>query len=254
MSRRKGQKMHKQRVGLKNKIKGIAKAALALSMSLVMPLTSIPAAAAESTEILNPDRIGSISITFTYFDESSGTTKPVTGGNTVGLYKVADVVVDNGFKFVVDERFASAGEIPDTDAALDAANLELAEQMAAIAESYAFDVAPAEMDAQGKVSFGGLSVGLYLVKQDAQGTGDNKMVITPFLITIPQKGTDGSLIYDVDAAAKPIGAAKEEVPPPTPPKPPVLPQTGQLWWPVMVLGGVGVLALCVGMVRKNRNK
>jgi LPXTG-motif cell wall-anchored protein len=97
-------------------------------------------------------------------------------------------------------------------------------------------------------------VGLYLVKQDAQGTGDNKMFITPYLITIPQKSRDGSLIYDVDAAAKPIGVAKEEVPPPTPPKPPVLPQTGQLWWPVMVLGGVGVLALCVGMVRKNRNK
>jgi hypothetical protein len=112
MSRRKGQKMHKQRVGLKNKIKGIAKAALALSMSLVMPLTSIPTAAAENTEMLDPDHIGSISITCTYFDENSGTTKPVTGGNTVGLYKVADVVVDNGFKFVTDERFAGAGEIP----------------------------------------------------------------------------------------------------------------------------------------------
>ena len=247
--------MHSKKVELKNRIKGIAKAALALSMSLVMPLTSIPVSAAESTEALDPDRTGSISITFTYYDETAKTTKPVTGGNSVGLYKVADAVIDNGFKFAVDERFATVGEIPDTDASLDAANLDLAEKMAVIAENYAFDVASVETDAQGKVSFDGLEVGLYLVKQDAQGTGDNKMTITPFLITIPQKNADGSLAYDVDAQAKPIGVAKEQVPPPpTPPTPPRIPQTGQLWWPVMLLAGLGALVLCFGMIRKKRNR
>lgn len=244
--------MHNKKGGLKNKIKGIAKAALALSMCLVMPLTSLPAAASEKHEMLDPDRIGSISITFTYYDETDKTTKPVTGGNTVGLYKVADVVVDNGFKFVTDERFASAGEIPNTDEALDAANLDLAKKMAAIADSIAFDVQPKAMDAQGKVTFEGLEVGLYLVKQDAQGTGDNKLVINPFLITIPQKNPDGSLVYDVDAAAKPLGVAKEKTTPPPPPR--RIPQTGQLWWPVMALGGLGVLMLCFGMIRKSRNR
>ena len=63
--------MQNKRVELKNKIKGIAKAALALSMSLVMPLTSIPASAAENHEMLDPDRIGSISITFSYYDETA---------------------------------------------------------------------------------------------------------------------------------------------------------------------------------------
>ena len=186
--------MQNKRVELKNKIKGIAKAALALSMSLVMPLTSIPVSAAENHEMLDPDRIGSISITFTYYDETAKKTKPVTGGNSVGLYKVADVIVDNGFKFVTDERFAGAGTIPDTDEALDAANLDLAEKMAATAKSYAYDVQPKAMDAQGKVSFEGLEVGLYLVVQAAQGEGDNKFVLTPFLITIPQKNPDGSLV------------------------------------------------------------
>ena len=248
--------MHEKRLGLKNKIKGIAKAALVLSMSLVLPLSSIPVTAAESHETLDPDRTGSISITFTYFDKNTNTTKPVTNGNSIGLYKVADVSTDNGFKFVTDNRFASVGEIPDTDEALDAANLDLAKKMAAIAEGYAFDVASVETDAQGKVSFDGLEVGLYLVKQDAQGTGDNRFVINPFLITIPQKNPDGSLVYDVVADAKPIGVAKEEVPPPPPPNPPPhhIPQTGQLWWPVMVLGGMGILLICVGMIRKNRNK
>ena len=244
--------MHSKKIGLKNRIKGIAKAALALSMSLVMPLASIPVSAAESKEMLDPDRTGSISITFTYYDETAKTTKPVTGGNSVGLYKVADVVVENGFKFVTDERFASVGEIPDTDAALDSANLDLAQKMTAIAKKYDFDVQPREMDAEGKVTFEGLEVGLYLVVQDAQGKGDNKLTINPFLITIPQKNPDGSLIYDVDAVAKPLGVAKEEVPPPPPPH--NIPQTGQLWWPVMLLGGLGVLVLCFGMIRKNRNK
>ena len=245
--------MHKKRVGLKNKIKRIAKAALALSMSLVMPLTSIPASAADNHEMLDPDRVGSIAITFTYYDANTKTTKPVSGGNSIGLYKVADVVVDNGYKFVSDERFAGAGEIPDTDAALDAANIDLAEKMAAIAENYAFDVESVETDAQGRVSFDGLEVGLYLVKQDARGEGDNRFTITPFLITIPQRNADGSLTYDVDAQAKPIGVAKEEVPPPPTP-PHNIPQTGQLWWPVMLLGGVGVLVLCFGVIRKNRNR
>ena len=244
--------MHSKKIGLKNRIKGIAKAALALSMSLVMPLASIPVSAAESKEMLDPDRTGSISITFTYYDETSKTTKPVTGGNSVGLYKVADAVVDNGFRFAVDERFASVGEIPDTDEALDSANLDLAQKMTAIAKKYDFDVQSKEMDADGKVTFKGLEVGLYLVVQNAQGTGNNKLTITPFLITIPQKNPDGSLIYDVDAAAKPRGVSKEEVPPPPPPH--NIPQTGQLWWPVMLLGGLGALVLCFGMIRKNRNK
>jgi len=244
--------MHNKRVELRNKIKGIAKAALALSMSLLMPLTSIPVSAAENHEMLDPDRIGSISITFTYYDETAKTTKPVTGGNSVGLYKVADVIVDNGFKFVTDERFAGAGTIPDTDEALDAANLDLAEKMAATAKSYAYDVQPKAMDAQGKVSFEGLEVGLYLVVQAAQGEGDNKFVLTPFLITIPQKNPDGSLVYDVDAQSKPLGIGKVVPTPPSPPTPSHLPQTGQMWWPVVLLAGLGVIAFCFGMSRKNR--
>ena len=244
--------MQNKRVELKNKIKGIAKAALALSMSLVMPLTSIPVSAAENHEMLDPDRIGSISITFTYYDETAKETKPVTGGNSVGLYEVADVIVDNGFKFVTDERFAGAGTIPDTDEALDAANLDLAEKMAATAKSYAYDVQPKAMDAQGKVSFEGLEVGLYLVVQAAQGEGDNKFVLTPFLITIPQKNPDGSLVYDVDAQSKPLGIGKVVPTPPSPPTPSHLPQTGQMWWPVVLLAGLGVIAFCFGMIRKNR--
>lgn len=154
---------------------------------------------------------------------------------------------------MTDERFAAVGEIPDTDKALDSANLDLAKKMVPIAADYAYDARPKEMDAEGKVSFKGLEAGLYLVVQDAQGTGNNKFTITPFLISIPQKNPDGSLIYDVDAQSKPLGIAKEEVPPPPTP-PHIIPQTGQLWWPVLMLGGLGILALGIGMISKEKSK
>lgn len=242
---------HKNYTGIMKRIKGIAKAALALTMSLALPLTAIPASAAEN-EFPDLERTGSISITYKYYDENTKKTVPVTGENAVGIFKVADVVIDNGYKFVVDERFAEVGEIPSTSEELDASNLDLAEKMEKIAKSLEYDYGPQELSSEGKVDFKGLEVGLYLVMQAAQGKADdNKYVITPFLISIPYRNADGSLIYDVTADAKPLGIAKEEVPPP--PKPPVIPQTGQLWWPVMALGVAGALLLTFGFIRRMKH-
>ena len=244
---------HKENTGFRKRMKGIAKAVLALSMCLVMPLTAIPASAAEN-EFPDLDRTGSLSITYKYYNEKTGETKPVSGGNSVGLFKVADVIVDNGFKFKLDDRFASVGEIPATSEELDIVNMDLAEAMEKIAKDYDFDVPSQETDANGRVSFDGLEVGLYLVMQDARGEGENRYFLSPFLITIPYRNADGSLSYDITADAKPIGIYKEQVPPPTPPTPPTIPQTGQLWWPVAALGAAGVLFVVMGMVRRSRNK
>ena len=215
-------------------MKGIAKAVLALSMCLVMPLTAIPVSAAEN-EVPDLDRTGSLTITYKYYNEKTKETKSVSGGNSVGLFKVADIVEDGGYKFVIDDRFASAGEIPDTSEELDAVNVDLAEAMAKIAKGYDFDIASRETDEEGRVSFDGLEVGMYLVMQDAKGKGDNRYELTPFL-----------------ADTKPVGIFKEQVPPPTPPR--RIPQTGQLWWPVAALGAAGVLFVVMGMVRRSRSK
>ena len=134
----------------------------------------------KAAEMVDLDRRGSISLTFTYYDETSQKTYPVTGGYSVGLYKVADVIVDNGFKFKTDERFSAAGEIPATDEALDSANQKLAADMAGIAAAYDYDIKPQAMDAEGKVYFDGLEVGLYLVKQAEKGSGDKAYTIAPF--------------------------------------------------------------------------
>ncbi len=233
-------------------MKGIAKAVLALSMCLVMPLTAIPASAAEN-EFPDLDRTGSLSITYKYYNEKTGETKPVSGGNSVGLFKVAEVVADNGYRFKVDDRFASVGEIPATSEELDIVNMDLAEAMEKIAKDYDFDVPSQETDANGQVSFDGLEAGLYLVMQDARGEGENRFFLSPFLISIPYRNADGSLAYDITADAKPIGVYKEQVPPPPAPTPKKIPQTGQLWWPVAMLGAAGVLFVVMGMVRRSKS-
>ena len=247
-------KMHEGRSTLNKRFKKTLEKVLALVICLSIAITSqtVMSVRAAYREMLDIDRKGSISITFTYYDESTGKTYPVTNGNSVGLFKVANAVVDNGYKFVTDSRFATAGDIPSEDDALDAANLDLAEKMSKIARGYDFDITPKEIDEDGRVRFEDLDVGLYLVLQASQGKGeDNKYVITPFLISIPCRNPDGSLLYDVDAKSKPIGIAKEKKP--SPPKPPIIPQTSQLWWPVMALGAVGLLFLFAGMVRKKRS-
>jgi hypothetical protein len=223
---------------------------LALFLAWTAPLS---AAASNREQFPDIERLGSITATFTYYDKDSGETLPVTGGNSVGLFKVANVIIDDGFRFVVDPRFASAGEIPSTSEELDSVNIELAAKMAKIAENLEFDIPPVEMDSGGTVKFANLEVGLYLVMQAKRGTDDHQYVIAPFLISIPNKNPDGTWLYDVNAQSKPIGIAW--IPPESPDdpdKPKRLPQTGQLWWPVLALGAAGAAFIIAGAAIKHR--
>ena len=240
--------MQKRKNGLKSKIKGIVKTAIALSICLAMPLAAISASAAPN-EKPDLDRKGSLSIRFT----SNG--EPISGGNKVGIYKVADVVEDGGYKFVLKEEFASVGELPEN---LDAENETLATKMDKIARDNGLTLykGSQELDSDGKVKFTDLEVGLYLVvhtKKTEITLPDKKRVIytiNPFLVSIPQKD-NGKLIYDVSTNPK-VAPAKEMVPPP--PTPPDVPQTGQLWWPVIVFGTAGMVFIMVGLIRKAKTK
>ncbi len=241
--------MH-ERISIIKRMKGIAKTALALAMCLTMPLASIPAAAAEN-EMPDPDRVGSISITFTDPD----TRKPVSGDNRIALYKVADVKVENGFKFVYVDGFSSIGEAPATDEEL---NADLAARLSKLAteKGIAPDYAEQKIGEDGNVTFTGLKVGLYLAVQTYRGSGNPSFAISPFLITIPNKSADGKLVYDVDASPKvDVSKSTTPTPPPEKHKPPrKLPQTGQLWWPVMTLGLAGAAMILFGLIRKKKNE
>ena len=133
---------------------------------------------------------------------------------------------------------------------------ELAAKLAKLADSRGISplVSSAKPDGSGVVSFDGLEVGLYLVVQTGTGKGDEAYTIDPFLVTIPLKGSDGALIYDVDATPK-VGIKPNETPPkktPPPKRPPKLPQTGQLWWPVFVGAAAGIILLVSGIMNKKR--
>lgn len=236
---------------------GIVRKALAAAVCLSMLIVSfvpLTAAAEGVSEMPDLNRKGSLSITFTYEGE------PISDGNKVGIFKVADVVEDNGYKFVWREGFADVGAMPEN---LDEENAALSSKLVKIAldKKLTLFQNSKELDEKGNVTFSDLPVGLYLVVQTKRtettlsDKSKVKYTINPFLITIPQN-KDGKLVYDIATNPK-VSPEKDTTPPPkkpspTPPKPRRLPQTGQLWWPVMVLGAAGFLFVCVGLIRKNR--
>ena len=242
--------MH-ERLLISKKLRGIAKAALSLAICLAMPIASLSASASEN-EVPDLDRDGSISINFM----DPETKKPISGDNRIALYKVASVKTDNGYSFVYEDGFASEGEAPVTDEDFTA---DLAATLAQIAEKNSLtpDSPEQKIDANGNVTFTWLKAGLYLAVQSYKGKGDTEFTISPFLITIPNKAEDGSLIYDVDASPK-VELKKHTTPPPTPPTPPRppkrIPQTGQMWWPVLALSLAGVMLVGLGMIRKRSNR
>ena len=238
------------------RIRRMVKAVTALTMCLILSMTGTAAFAAES-EIPDLSRKGSLSITFTYDGE------PISDGNKVGIFKAADVIEDNGYKYVWNGEFAAVGRMPED---LDAVNGELAKKLVQIAIDKKVNLYrnSQELDKNGKVTFSDLPSGLYLVvhTKRIQTTLSDKSKVTytinPFLVSIPQK-ENGELNYDVSTKPK-VSPDKKTTPPPkkptppTPPRPPRVPQTGQLWWPVMALGVTGALFLTFGLVRKMKRK
>ena len=95
-----------------------------------------------------------------------------------------------------------------------------------------------ELDSEGNVIFDNLEEGRYLIIQGDPVRG--YYPIEPFLISIPVT-INGEVIWEVEEQPKMQ---------PLPDK--FLPQTGQLRWPVPVLGGVGIILTCAGylMIRK----
>jgi hypothetical protein len=208
-----------------------------LIMTLCLSTVLGTAAAAEMPDL---SRTGKISVTM----KSTKTGEVVPGGE-LSLYKVADVRVDNGFKFVYTDDFASAGTAITEDTKLDG---ELAKTYAGIAK----DKTPLKIvtvGSGGVAEFTELEPGLYLIVQKT--AADGYSVIDPFLVTIPLKNADGSYVYDVDATPK--AGTVDEPDKPDKPSEPHLPQTGQLWWPVPVLAFLGLILIIVGLALKRRS-
>ncbi len=205
------------------------------------------------------------------------------GGGTLTLYRVGEVVEDDGnYGFQPVGDFVACGEsFADLD------NSELGERLMAFADSNSIaGMVTNTIGADGVVNFDDLQTGLYLVAQHEAAEG--YYAIVPFLVSLPYLDT-GVYKYDLVAEPKtellvkptpteptptpveptptptePIPTPAEPTPTPTEPTPtpteptptpvPSLPQTGQLWWPVPVLVSFGVLLLGAGIALNRRKE
>lgn len=221
-----------------------------------------------ATELLDPDRTGSVSVSLLDTDGS-----PV--GGSLAIYRVADAVSDaRGWHLEWRAAYASMGDgISSMTGTLSSAySRQLAVSLALIVQAGQDGTEPqAELavDADGSVTFTGLPVGMYLVRQTQAEAG--YATIDPFVVTVPvEDPTTGQLIYSVEATPK-AGAVSRTDEPPTPDEPdepgtpetpetpdtptpeePSLPRTGQAWTPVLALFFAGVALLLAGAARLRR--
>ncbi|MCR4752722.1 MAG: hypothetical protein K5852_10555 [Eubacterium sp.] len=226
--------------------------------TMMLVTLSVPVMADEAIAS-QPDysRTGSITVDIHTSDKSQ---KPVPGA-TLTIYKVARAVgtefeytegfIDCPSEYLKGEKGIGSNEPGEHEISAKLAAHALAKKIQPYGEQ------EVKLNSAGKAVavFTGLDLGLYLVVQKSPANGYTN--IAPFSVTVP--GWNGKeYIYDVDAYPKP-GVVTTITPKPsitpTPVKPPpLLPQTGQLWWPVALLIAVGAILLISGLVSEKRKK
>lgn len=210
---------------------------LPLVAALLLLCLSVTAAAHDVPDL---NKTGSVTITMRRGDT-------VISGGTLSLIPVGEIAEDDGnYFFAPLEPYAELAD--DFD---DLSDPLLAARIADIA-TYQRGITLA-VDQDGKVIFGNVDPGLYLVMQKKAADGWN--CISPFLISVPNM-QDGVYVYDVDASPKIELKPTErppETPPNTPPEPP-LPQTGQLNWPIPLMAAAGLCLLLLGSVLRRSAK
>lgn len=201
-----------------------------LVMAVVALLTA--AVPAYAHEVPDAERLGSVSLTMTY----DGTKVP---GGTVTLYRVGDVVADDGnYDFALTESCA------ESDVSLeDVQSPDAAQALAGFVRENDLRGTTASIASDGTVAFDDLEIGLYLVTQDTPAEGYR--AFDPFLVGVPLND-EGTYVYDVDASPK-LELAKA---PQTPPQGD-MPSTGEPASVVPFVLGAGavVCAFAAGMRR-----
>ena len=208
-----------------------------VSLILVMMFLIVGSLSAHAHEIPDYNRRGSIDITMKYKDK-------VVPGGTLTLYRVADVATDDGNYFFTYTADFSDCSIPVTELS----SSEIGAALAKIAKDRRLNGVAQDLDKEGHTKFSDLEIGLYLLVQNKAAAGYNQ--VSPFLVSVP--GNDnGHYIYDVNASPK-VELEPAPTTPTTPSKPSggKLPQTGQVNWPVPILGTVGLILIAAGFCMK----
>ena len=218
----------------------IYKRTLALLLSLLLCL-AFPAAAM-AHEVPDLSQTGSISVAMVYDGET------VSGGSLM-LYRVGNVSEDDG-----NYSFSLAGDFADSGVSLaDISHAALAGELAEYASARHIEGAAEPISEDGRMTADGLTPGLYLVTQE--NAADGFEPISPFLVSVPMYD-GGTYVYDVDATPKLDTLTKTpDVPEqPSAPGEPILPQTGQINWPVPALSALGMVLFLCGFRMRSRQR
>ncbi len=174
--------------------------------------------------IRTPDNC-SIHLQLAYTDSKTNKKVKLTGGE-VTVYKVSDAIEDDGNQFL---------------------------QNAALAKILAADLSgikgTSARISKGSVTVGGLTPGLYLMVMSK--TSPENAKFAPFLFSLP----DPQGKYEITASPKPSVVKKKGKDKPsdtTVSSGDILPQTGQLWWPVPVLLTAGLLLILFGCICRRK--
>lgn len=199
--------------------------ALSVLLAALAAIAMLGAPCAYAAEMPDLTRTGTIHAGMTCDGEA------VPGG-TLTLYRVGDVVVDNGYRFELNDRFAGSGVPLD-----DVESADTAEVLAAYAEDDGIEGVTQDIDGAGDVSFADVEAGLYLIVQHEPAEGYEP--VNPFLVSMPMRSGD-TYLYDVDASPKmELEQAPTYEKPGTPSE---VPQSGSAVAPVAIV--VAVLVVC----------
>lgn len=162
----------------------------------------------------------------------------------VKLYRVADARIEN-YNIVYDltGTFASSGvDLSDLD------DSAVANKLASMINKNTPVVQAQFTDYDGYATFNNVASGLYLVVQDGfNGKKQYFSEMEPFLVSMPHGAGTGWTFYVVAQPKVRVLPTPKPTPKPTDsPSDDTLPQTGLVMWPVMALGGGGMLMFALG--------
>ena len=202
----------------------------------------------------------SIQLQLRYTDSKTNKKVKLTGGE-VTVYKVSDAIEDDGNQFFDPKttgQFQALANRTTVDGKKIAAirtidSTELTKQNAALAKILAADLSgikgASARISKGSVTVGGLTPGLYLMVMSK--TSPENAKFAPFLFSLP----DPQGKYEITASPKPSVVKKKGKDKPsdtTVSYGDILPQTGQLWWPVPVLLTAGLLLILFGCICRRK--
>lgn len=170
------------------------------AVALLCAACLAPGTKANAADLLDADQVGSLSVNL----RCDG--NPVANAG-LDLYRVAGLEWDKSegqWTYVSAKGFSNLGVDPYV---VDSWTEDVTTSVADEAEG-AKPVAKDASDASGRVTFGNLSTGVYLVKQHAVTVGED--TIKPFMVSIPL-AEDEVYVYDVDASPK-VSVEKAEEP------------------------------------------